>query len=33
MSNVCKHCEQTILVSIFRGEDYCSDNCRKALQS
>lgn len=28
----CKFCGGYIRVQIFKGEDWCSDNCRKALQ-
>jgi hypothetical protein len=30
-TNICKNCGKDILVSIFRGGDWCSDKCRKAL--
>lgn len=29
--NICKNCGKKILVSIFRGSGWCSDDCRKAL--
>lgn len=28
---ICHNCLQPIKVAIFRGGDYCSDQCRKAL--
>lgn len=31
MNNICKNCGKIIRVSIFRGGDWCSENCRKAL--
>lgn len=31
MSNICKNCGREIRVMIFRGGDWCSDHCRKAL--
>lgn len=31
MSNICKNCGREIRVMIFRGGDWCSDYCRKAL--
>lgn len=27
----CRYCGSEIKVAIFKGGDYCSDNCRKAL--
>jgi len=30
-TEACKNCGNPILVTIFRGGDYCSDDCRKAL--
>jgi predicted nucleic acid-binding Zn ribbon protein len=30
-SDMCKACQKPILVTIFRGEVYCSDNCRRVL--
>lgn len=31
MYNICKNCGNKIQVSIFKGGDWCSENCRKAL--
>lgn len=28
----CKNCGNEIKIQIFKGEDWCSDNCRKAIQ-
>lgn len=25
----CSHCGKVIKISIFKGTDFCSDNCRK----
>ena len=30
MKGICKYCGKAILVAIFKNDDYCSDNCRKA---
>lgn len=29
---LCKNCGNEILVMCFKGTDWCSDNCRKALK-
>jgi hypothetical protein len=29
---VCKACGEPIRIQIFKGEDWCSDDCRKKLQ-
>ena len=31
MRNVCENCNQPILISIFKSEAWCSEDCRKAL--
>lgn len=31
MPGVCRSCNQAILIQIYQGTGYCSDNCRKAL--
>lgn len=31
MHGICKNCGRLIHISIFKGGDWCSENCRKAL--
>jgi len=31
MYNVCKNCGRDIRIMIYRGGDWCSDDCRKVL--
>lgn len=31
MNNICKNCGSKIEISIFKGGDWCCDDCRKAL--
>lgn len=31
MDEICKHCRKPIKISIFKGGDWCSEDCRKAL--
>lgn len=31
MSGNCQNCGLEIEIQIFKGEDFCSDNCRKEL--
>lgn len=31
MKDFCENCGRKIEVTIFRGEGFCSDDCRKAL--
>lgn len=33
MNNICKNCGGQIMISIFKGGDYCCDDCRKALEA
>jgi hypothetical protein len=31
LNNICLNCGREIRIQIFRGGDWCSDDCRKAL--
>lgn len=33
MDGYCRNCGRPIRVIIFRGGEYCSENCRKALEA
>jgi hypothetical protein len=30
---ICKNCDGAILIMINKGQDYCSENCKKQLEA